>query len=596
MDNSLGAVFSRESYLISSESIDTSRRSHHHNFVDLVSDRLIMQNPISDPKTGAWRRPQTSADLPQPSTSGPASSKQGKKWVPLPTGGPPRDAEEGDLPRVIDGAGDGVQVGGGSEVDDLAAELRELMVADEEVELDEDTAKSNQQLQEDELLAVESIYGDNVSILDSRAGSPIVQIHIDIDSGEYTVSANLKSSRDGSTTHGDSDGFHYSFKVRYLPPIVLTCLLPKSYPSHSPPSFSITVQWLSSHRISLLCSMLDSLWAEQPGQEIIYRWVGWLQCSSLSYIGFQDEIALGPYGYSGNKDRRAISRSFSPEVDIPSIKNYNDERCREEFLTSLHECCICFSEYAGSDFVRLPCQHFFCLKCMKTYSDIQVKEDVAYCPRCETACIEDDDQHAQCSKCYFSFCTLCRERRHVGVACMTPELRLKVLQERQSSSHLQDNQRRKEREMINELLSVKEIMRDAKQCPSCKMAISKIEGCNKMVCQNCGQYFCYKCNKAIDGYDHFSGGCELFPQAMVDAWDQDVRMNNRQLVAQAQAEMFPDHGLVCPTCRQYNAKIGNNNHMFCWACQTYYCYLCKKVVKRGSQHFGPKGCRQHTAG
>jgi E3 ubiquitin-protein ligase RNF14 len=56
---------------------------------------------------------------------------------------------------------------------------------------------------------------------------------------------------------------------------------------------------------------------------------------------------------------------------------------------------------------------------------------------------------------------------------------------------------------MDEVCSIMEILKDAKQCPQCKMAISKIEGCNKMTCLNCGQLFCYQCNAAITGYDHF---------------------------------------------------------------------------------------------
>lgn len=93
--------------------------------------------------------------------------------------------------------------------------------------------------------------------------------------------------------------------------------------------------------------MLDSIWNEQPGQEVLYQWMEWLNSSSLSSLGFDKEIMLGPYGTKCTVDRRAVSESDSPDIDVPFIRSYNDEQLHENFQQNIHECCICFNEYAG---------------------------------------------------------------------------------------------------------------------------------------------------------------------------------------------------------------------------------------------------------
>ena len=228
-----------------------------------------------------------------------------------------------------------------------------------------------------QLLAMESIYGDNTFILERQRGLrsfqvtsvpynlkasfhvvqeliiqhlhviPQIHIHVKVPA-EFTVTAKLYSLGDCNGKSDSSDEFSYSFEVQYLPPIVLTCLLPKSYPSHLPPYFTISVQWLDSTSISHLCSMLDSIWTEQPGLEVIYQWADWLQNYSLSFLGIDKDIIVGPCVTKHKEDRRAISGSVSLEVDVPSLRSYNAEQCHENFCKNLHECCICCDEYAGN--------------------------------------------------------------------------------------------------------------------------------------------------------------------------------------------------------------------------------------------------------
>ncbi|CAN6461023.1 unnamed protein product [Victoria cruziana] len=582
----------------------TRSRGSRRNYGDEGSNKRD-KNPMSDlsPNLGCDSLPCAASASPEVDDSSASEAEEGGNsaiW-----------SQERDLP---------VAESSKERPDALDAEvvfdrLARYAIGAQEPELSEEEIKINEQLQEDEQLALKAIYGENIGYSERKGGLRAFQIHIHCEiPDDFTISVKLDSSTDVGGAHKNAignygtDEFVYSFK------------------------------WLDCRRISDLCCMLDTICTEKQGQEVIYQCVEWLKNSSLSYLGCEREIRLGPYDCCV-RDTRAVSGCDSPSADVLTLMSYNENQCLEDFRKNRHTCSICFDEHSGLDFVRLPCQHFFCWKCMETLSGMHVKEgtvdklhcpdvkcksilppallkcllgdeaferweslllqktldsmtDVVYCPRCETPCLEDEDHDAQCSKCFFSFCSLCCEHRHVGLTCMTPEAKLHILQERQKRQ-MKVDQRRKELDLINQILSVKEVLRVSKQCPSCKMSISKEEGCNKMECWNCGQYFCYKCNQAIDGYDHFrEGNCTLFNAQEIQNWER--QMNDRQAVAQAHAELHPEAARSCPLCGQPNAKVGNNNHIFCWSCQNHFCALCGKVVRRSSQHYGPKGCRQHT--
>ncbi|KAI3941408.1 hypothetical protein MKW92_022218 [Papaver armeniacum] len=574
------------------------------------------------------------------------------------------------------------------EVDLNRSRLEEiLLVAQEPKFLSEEQLRVNDRLQEEEILAMEAIYGENFIVLDRQDGLRSFQINIHIDvPNELVIYSTKVGSCDGEVEFGgigseamatavNSNEFLYSFKVQFLPPIVLTCLLSKTYPSHSAPYFTISVQWLDAMRISSLCQMLDTIWTDQSGKEIVYPWLDWLQSSSLSHLEFDNRIPLvASFGKADNAgDIRAISESVSPDVDIRFILNYNDDKLNEEFCQNLHECCICLSDHPGTRFVKLPCRHCFCRNCMLTYSTMQAKEggaivcpqikcselvppglvksllgdekfeqweslffqktldtmsDIVYCPRCDMACVEDEDHLAQCTECFFTFCGRCRDKLHVGVECETLEEKIEFLQLTQPTQNgepVLTKQQLKELDKINVRLNEREIKRISKRCPKCATAITRSYGCNHMHCSNCKQDFCFKCGKKYEQGKRLCCGYFDFDEETIRQQRQERREDQLRQVRQREAQRQQqrearrqdpvarsreqrrvqnqsriedpaNHPHPCPICSQMNAKVANNNHIFCWSCQQHYCYLCRGIVKRSSQHYGPKGCKQHSVG
>jgi E3 ubiquitin-protein ligase RNF14 len=95
--------------------------------------------------------------------------------------------------------------------------------------------------------------------------------------------------------------------------------------------------------------MLDTIWAQQPGQEVVFEWVQWLQSSMLSHLGFDGRIIIRQSDrMMGHVDVRAVGDILSVEEIVEHLISYNEEQCHETFLRGIHVCTICLHEYTGN--------------------------------------------------------------------------------------------------------------------------------------------------------------------------------------------------------------------------------------------------------
>ncbi|CAE8616720.1 unnamed protein product [Polarella glacialis] len=204
-----------------------------------------------------------------------------------------------------------------------------------------------------------------------------------------------------------------------------------------------------------------------------------------------------------------------------------------------------------------------------------------------------------------------------------------TIQLRMSRTGAEDRMR--QRRLMEELLTLRTMARDTKKCPTCHVRVQRSAGCNHMQCTQCRTHFCYRCGKQMPAdspYSHFqAGGCTTFDteevQRMVveerrggnQGMDQElVRLrqefgdqgelfaqfvgNNRHMPAGGRAAVARRRqagDAQCPTCRQWNARLGLLNHVRCATCRSSYCANCRRRIQGViTDHFrGHCSCPQH---
>lgn len=166
-----------------------------------------------------------------------------------------------------------------------------------------------------------------------------------------------------------------------LPPLVVSLILPPSYPLASPPhvaSIRATNLWLpQSLRLQ---AILTRMW--QPGEGILYNWIEFIRTgeflTALSLTSSADDHTIR-YVISADRsicwcNAQARISHPSPRILTPLLKAYDMLTKSTQFSQNVYPCAICLTSVKGSKCVQLFCGHIFCRPCLEDFWGLCIAE------------------------------------------------------------------------------------------------------------------------------------------------------------------------------------------------------------------------------
>ncbi|XP_043473027.1 E3 ubiquitin-protein ligase RNF14-like [Leptopilina heterotoma] len=260
-------------------------------------------------------------------------------------------------------------------------------------------------------------------------------------------------------------------------------------------------------------------------------------------------------------DKRAVFDRPVSSNPVQMLIDYNEMRNEIEFKRNFYTCKICFADKLGIDCTQfIPCSHVFCKECIVGYLEVRIKDgavqdilcpedkcsseatpgqikdlvspelfskydsillsatlstmtDIVYCPRrhCQyPVSREANEVFATCPACQYAFCLFCKMVYHGIEPCkMNSADKQSLMKEYKNASpeeklQLEKRYGKKQLQlMIDNTMSENWITNNSKNCPHCKVAIEKSDGCNKITCGHCNTFFCWLCNTRLDPRDPY---------------------------------------------------------------------------------------------
>ena len=127
-----------------------------------------------------------------------------------------------------------------------------------ESEDEEDALQIQCQEQEDELVALSSIYDERVFKRLQSGGE--VSIHLELPENfevRISTSKEIEKTADEDVDHTNDVPWDV-FPVKYLPPVVLNFVFPSDYPSIQPPQYTLLCKWLNVLQVNNLMLNIET--------------------------------------------------------------------------------------------------------------------------------------------------------------------------------------------------------------------------------------------------------------------------------------------------------------------------------------------------
>ncbi|CAI5444155.1 unnamed protein product [Caenorhabditis angaria] len=359
------------------------------------------------------------------------------------------------------------------------------------------------------------------------------------------------------------NGERFENELKFLPPAKLRFDFPADYPSVSTPKFEIQTDWLTKEQTSKCLEEMRQICEENESMPVLYFCYDKLM-EIVAEIGTNNKIVLND----------ALVLEVEKNLTISQLRNrvigQSEDESAEHFNNANFECKICYDEVLGEHCHQFqPCGHVFCISCIENYFECLVNNNLP-----------------NSLKCLAEGCTTPCEHAFIQ----------KVLKPAEFLRY----------ESILLEKAIQEID-DAVQCPRedcAKVAYLTDPSKNLVECTYCSSSFCNLCKQTFHGIS----GCKFKQEdktAILEKWRESGLeerkemaknfggMRNLEIIIEnfENDEWKDANSKQCPKCCVSIEKNDGCHKMHCTKCDTYFCWLCQKVLHKNDpyQHFRGDG-------